>query len=160
VSKPLRPDELYGAIERLCVLPVDGRAADSDVPSAAPLPGPSSSTRLLDVPALLAGFGGNRKLLREVIDVFLVDGSTLMTAILQAADARDSDALAFAAHALKGSIGLFAQRGAYRTTQRLEQMARSGDLSGVGEACAGLEAEMAALRAALEDVRVSCIGSV
>ena len=63
------------------------------------------------------------------------------------------DALASSAHALKGSVGLFVQRGAYETARRIEQAGRSGDLAGVDEACAALESEMTELRTALGDLR-------
>ena len=125
VSKPLRADELFAAIDGLFVGQNNPRAASS-VPSEL----------LLDAPTLLAGFGGNRRLLREVIDVFLVDSPNLMTAVEQARAGRVGDALASSAHALKGSVGLFVQRGAYETARRIEQAGRSGDLAGVDEACA------------------------
>jgi CheY-like chemotaxis protein len=143
VSKPLRPDELFAAIEGRLV-----PAARSRLHA-----GSSAPELLLDAPNLLARFGGNRKLLREVIDVFLVDSPLLMTAIQQARAGREGEALASSAHALKGSVGLFVQRGAYETARRLEQAGRSGDLTGVDEACAVLEDEISGLRTALGDLR-------
>ena len=117
-------------------------------------PAPNAAVEpALDGPALLAGFGGNRKLLGEVIDVFLADSPTLMAAIQRAAEGRDAKALASSAHALKGSIGLFAQQEAYQTARRLERTATSGDLTGVQDACATLEREMAGLRGQLGELR-------
>ena len=75
--------------------------------------------------------------------MFLADSPKLMAAIRQAAEQRDGKALASSAHALKGSIGLFAQQDAYQTARRLERTATSGDLAGVQDACATLEREMA-----------------
>ena len=122
--------------------------------AAAPWHGGSSGPELpIDAPILIARFGGNRKLLREVIDVFLVDSPLLMAAIQQARAGREGEALASAAHALKGSVGLFVQRGAYETARRLEQAGRSGDLTGVDEAFAALEDEMSGLSTALGDLR-------
>ena len=114
---------------------------------------PAPAELSLDEPSLVAGFGGNRQLLREVIDVFLVDSRALLTAIRRAADAREPVALAASVHALKGSVGLFTQRGAYRAAQRLEQMLKSGDLAGAVEASAALETEMADLHASLMELR-------
>ena len=134
VSKPLRLDDLLAAV-------------DGFFGSRTPA-GP-----LLDPPTLLAAFGGNRTLLGEVIDMFLVDGPQLMTAIRQATDSREGHRLASSAHALKGSVGLFGEQGAYETARRLEQMGKSGDLTNADEACTALEREMTELRATLGDLR-------
>jgi two-component system, sensor histidine kinase and response regulator len=167
VSKPLRPDELLAAIDGVFVSHDNTPShAASSVPSSVA----SGSSRtsavgqtsaidrtwtglVLDAPTLLAGFGGNRKLLREVVDVFLVDSPNLMTAIEQAVAGREGEAIASSAHALKGSVGLFVQGGAYEAARRLEQAGRNGDLTGVDEACVALENEMTELRTALGDLR-------
>jgi len=138
VSKPLRQDDLFGAIDALFI----SRPADA-VPAEP----------ALDEPALVAGFGGNRALLLEVADVFLTDSVALMAAVRRAVDARDAGALVAPAHALKGSVGLFTQAGAYRTAQQLERMAKNGDLTDASAACEELEAGMAALHASLMELR-------
>ena len=134
VSKPLRLDELLAVVDGLF----------TSVTQARPF---------LDPPTLLSAFGGNRTLLAEVIDIFLVDGPQLTRAIRQATDQGDGQSLALSAHALKGSAGLFGQQGAYETARRLEQLGKSGDLTGAGEACAQLEREMDALRTTLAELR-------
>ena len=145
VSKPLRPDALLAAIDGLIGSEASAGAASGFKQTVI---GPA-----LDGPALLAGFGGNRKLLGEVIDVFLSDSPNLMAAIRRAAKRRDAKALASSAHALKGSIGLFVQQDAYQTARLLERAATGGDLTGVQDACATLEKEMAGLRVKLGDLR-------
>jgi HPt (histidine-containing phosphotransfer) domain-containing protein len=55
-----------------------------------------------------------------------------------------------AAHALKGSVGLFSKGDAYEAAQALEQAARSGDLSGVDERCAEVQKELSRVCAELE----------
>jgi PAS domain S-box-containing protein len=148
VSKPLRPDELVAAI-------------DSVVASSSTEPEPESALSHVaeHTATLLAGFGGNRKLLAEVIDVFLADSPALVTAVRQATNARSGDDLAHATHALKGSIGLFVQGGAYEAAQRLERAAKSGDLTGIEEACAALEGQVAGLCTALGDLRTELLAS-
>jgi CheY-like chemotaxis protein len=134
VSKPLRLDELLAVVDGLF----------TSVTQARPF---------LDPPTLLSAFGGNRKMLAEVIDIFLVDSPELTRAIRQAAVQGDGQRLASSAHALKGSAGLFGKEGAYETARRLEQLGKSGDLTGVGEACTELEREMDALCATLAELR-------
>jgi PAS domain S-box-containing protein len=134
LSKPLRLDEVLAVVDGLF----------TPAPVAPPL---------VDPPTLLSAFGGNPAVLAEVIDMFLIDGPQLTTAIRQAADRGDSKGLATSAHALKGSAGLFAKQGAYDTARRLEQLGKSGDLTAAGEACAELERDMDALRATLAELR-------
>jgi CheY-like chemotaxis protein len=145
VSKPLRPQELFAAIDSLFA---------SDAPAGAPpVVSQTEVEPALDGPTLLAGFGGNRKLLGDVIDVFLEDSPIMMAAIQDAAGRLDAPALVSSAHALKGSIGLFDQQNAYQTARRLERTAASGDLTGVAEVCAVLGEEVAGLRVKLGDLR-------
>ena len=65
VSKPLRPQELFSAIDRLRKQRQSG-AAPVAVPE--PHPGPA-----VDRDALLASFGGKATLLADVVGVFLAD---------------------------------------------------------------------------------------
>jgi CheY-like chemotaxis protein len=123
VSKPLRPDELFAAIDRALG---DGRPSRAAVPAAAGESRtgedgtPPTPATALDVPALVASFRGNRQLLREVIDVFLADTPSTLEAARRALAAGDTAALAASAHTLKGSIGLFGPGPAYDAAQRLD----------------------------------------
>jgi two-component system sensor histidine kinase/response regulator len=144
VSKPLRPDELLAVVDGLFAAP-----PHPDVDAARP----DARRPALDVPSLLAGLGGDRKLLREIIDVFLADSLNLMTDVRRFSAGRDATALAGSAHALKGSIGLFTQTGAYDVARQLERAAKTGELAGVDVRCADLDREVARLRVALGDLR-------
>ena len=148
VSKPLRAHELFAAL--------DARLSPGDEPAAASVPAavePVSAP--LDAEALLAGFGGNRKLLGEVIDLFLADTPRILGEARAALGRGDAAALAASAHSLKGSLGLFAQTGAYEAARRLEQAARSGDLAGVDGTFAELEGAARQLAEDVESVRRS-----
>ena len=67
----------------------------------------------------------------------------------------DTAALAGSAHALKGSIGLFAQAGAYDAARRLEMAARDGKLAGLDVMLTELENEAARLLEELRAARAS-----
>jgi two-component system sensor histidine kinase/response regulator len=149
ISKPLRPDELFATIDSLCAPPGEAAGAAVDAP-AAPAP-----VRSVDLDQLLAGFNGNTRLVRDVVDVFLQDAPETLARIRDAARARDARALGAAAHTLKGSAGLFAQGRAYESARRLEQVARAGDLAGADAACAAVEADVSRLMAELRDLRAS-----
>jgi CheY-like chemotaxis protein len=134
VAKPLRPDELFATIDSLCTAPDSGNFA-------------------VDLDALLAGFGGSAPLVREVVDVFLEDAPAMLTRLRQAARVRDAHELAAAAHAIKGSAGLFSLGRAYLSARRLEQQARTGDVTTVDAACADVEADVSQLLAELRVLR-------
>ena len=141
VSKPLRPDELFATIDALC-----GCGPAPALPAG-------DASRSVDLDTLLAGFGGNGKLVQEVVDVFMEDAPAMIARLHEAAGVGDAMKLASAAHALKGAAGLFAQGRAYESARRLERLARTGDLSTAGHALADVEADVSQLIAELRDVK-------
>jgi PAS domain S-box-containing protein len=118
VSKPLRPDELFSAIDSV----VSGQP-DTTTPSA-PAAGGS-----VDRKSLLTAFGGRMDLLKHVVDVFLEDTPSILTRLKGGLENNNAADVTSAAHALKGSVGLFSQGEAYECARRLEQLGRSGDLT-------------------------------
>jgi HPt (histidine-containing phosphotransfer) domain-containing protein len=131
LSKPLRPDELFATIDSLCA-PRD--------------PG-------VDLAALVAGFGGSSHLVKEVVGVFLEDAPAMLTRLRNAARAGNAHELAAAAHAIKGSAGLFSLGKAYESARQLEQQAGTGDLTSADAACADVEADVSQLIAELRDLQ-------
>jgi two-component system, sensor histidine kinase and response regulator len=132
VSKPLRPEELFSAIE-----------AAIGQPTAIPSRPEAGDT--LDRDSLLAGFGGRKDLLKQVVDVFLEDAPEMMARIRDALKIGNGVEVAAASHALKGSVGLFSQGQAYEEARRLEQLGRRGDLAASEAACAELDASVSKL---------------
>ena len=65
--------------------------------------------------------------------------------VREALRAGNSTALERAAHALKGSVGNFAMPGPWETAQRLELLAKSGQLSGAQEIFHVLEQQIVRL---------------
>mgnify|MGYP001224698022 CR=1 FL=1 len=63
----------------------------------------------------------------------------MLSAIREAIAQGDDEALARAAHRLKGSVGNFGARRAVEAALRLEDMGREGDLSGAEEGYQMLE---------------------
>jgi CheY-like chemotaxis protein/HPt (histidine-containing phosphotransfer) domain-containing protein len=118
VSKPLRPDELFSAIDT-----VVGQQPHTGGASTAPT-GDS-----IDRDSLLAAFGGRMDLLKDVVGVFLEDAPAILTRLKEALHNNNAADVTSAAHALKGSVGLFSQGEAYECARRLEQLGRSGDLT-------------------------------
>ena len=149
VSKPVRAEELFSAIDAIAGVPA------AAAPSA-PAPPSSPAQKTLgsvDRSALLAGFGGRGDLARSVIDVFLTDAPAMLTRLNQAARASNAADLAAAAHAIKGSAGLFSQGAAYHDAGALELRARGGDISAADRACQDIERSLSSLMAELERIR-------
>ena len=134
VSKPLRPDELFAAMDALVMQPPGA------VQSSTPVVGDT-----VDRDVLLAGFGGRADLLKHVVDVFLEDAPAILARINHALRAGNGTEVASAAHALKGSVGLFSQGEAYEGARRLEQLGRSGELADGEAVRAELEASLSKL---------------
>ena len=118
VSKPLRPDELFSAIDAVTRPPGPSRRR---TPTAGDT---------VDRDALLAGFGGRTDLLKHVVEVFLEDAPSILARLKEAMQTNNAVEVTAAAHALKGSVGLFSQGNAYECARRLEQSGRGGDLTG------------------------------
>jgi len=114
LSKPIRPDDLAATIATL-------------IPAARPStpPAPVPPTMQVAEAELLADFAQNRKVLADVIRVFLVDAPRYLDVIRRASRAGDAAEMAAAVHALKGSAGLFS-KGVYGMIRTLEQAVKGG----------------------------------
>ena len=139
VSKPIRLEELLAA--------VDGLDGAPGAPAPLPLPLPKRSTATA---ALLANFGGDPVLLGEVVQMVLADSPVTEREVQRSVASGDTAAVAAGAHALKGTVGLFVQAGAYEAAADLERAARQGEVDLIESAAARLTTEMTALRRQLE----------
>jgi PAS domain S-box-containing protein len=149
VSKPLRAEELFSAIEAI----TGPRAPAAPAPDM-PAPSPhQEQAGVVELPALLAGFNGRGDLLKQVINVFLTDAPVMLTRLHEAARASNAAELAAAAHAIKGSAGLFVRGEAYEDARALELRARAGDISAADRGCQDVERSVARLMTELERVR-------
>jgi HPt (histidine-containing phosphotransfer) domain-containing protein len=77
--------------------------------------------------------------------VFLADVPKMMKRLRKAARAGDLPEIAAAAHAIKGSAGLFSQGAVFEGARRLERMASSGEREGLDATLADVETAMTAL---------------
>lgn len=123
-----------------------GRPADylSEVAVAA-----DRVTTVLDEAALLDRIGGDTQFLQELAEMFQEQRERLIKEIRAAADANDAQALARAAHTLKGCVGNLGAGAAFQSALRLELLARNGQLTEAQQATAELESEVARFEQAL-----------
>jgi len=136
VSKPVRAQDLFGAVARV--------AGSAPAPAADGAVGGS-----LDEAELLDRVGGDRALLRELVGIFLDVSPGSLAELREAIDRGDAAALYRQAHTFKGMVGHFGAAEALEAARRLESLGRDGDLSGAGEVFATLERAVERLRPAL-----------
>ncbi len=107
-----------------------------------PLLSPSAGREIFDRGKMLDRLGGDTELLVEVVDLFIEDYPRLLSQIREAIAQGNAKTLHKAAHALKGSVSIFAAEAASRAAFRLESMGSIGDLSRAREALLDLEGEI------------------
>jgi HPt (histidine-containing phosphotransfer) domain-containing protein len=109
-----------------------------------------SSTSEFDREEALARVGGSEQLLRDLVELFRNECPIQLDDIRRQRAAGDSAGLARAAHALKGSVAMFAAQRAYDAALRIEKMGRAGDLADFDEAWLVLQAAIDRLISAFD----------
>ncbi|WP_165252233.1 response regulator [Paludisphaera soli] len=145
VAKPLRPQELFEALERLAPA-VAGTPTTSDNAAPGPTPAPA-----FDLAAALDRVDGDVDLMKELAGLFLDECPPRMAEIRRAIRERDASSLKKAAHALRGSAANFGAQAATKASERLEIAGRDQDWGDVDAALAALEASIAGLTPALAE---------
>jgi len=100
------------------------------------------ATSVLDQEEIQETLDGDPELFRDLVGIFLEDYEDQIRAVRSAAAGRDPDALAQAAHALKGAVAMFAAHQARAVACEMEQYCRQGRLEPALELVGRLEKEM------------------
>ncbi|MEW6379380.1 MAG: PAS domain S-box protein [bacterium] len=144
ISKPIKMTELEQEIERL--IPASGLAdievEDAPSPPAKVLAREVLARKVFDASNTLVNLDGDRKLLREVVDLFRKKAPTQIQQLNEAYLNDETSLLEHLAHSLKGSA---ANVGANRLSDasfRLELAARGGEREKFGELIQRIEQEM------------------
>ncbi|MEA3212748.1 MAG: two-component system, sensor histidine kinase and response regulator [Chthoniobacter sp.] len=138
LSKPLQKAELLALLDRV-------RARKTSIqPAVERTREPSASTPTLSIfsrETLLDEFDDDEALLQRMVALFQSNTQLLLEDIREATHRQHPDDLACAAHALLSSLGAFGAKEAHRLALRIEDLARSSDLSHAGQAFSDLECE-------------------
>ena len=137
VAKPVRPHELYAAVEGCGPNAEAGLLASADVPFA--------------WDAALERVGGDEAMLRDLAEMFFAECPKLMQQIREHLAGADGPELRRAAHTLKGSAHVFGAEATAAAAHRLEEIGREEAFADAGEALALLEDEVARLLPALRE---------
>ena len=111
--------------------------------------GEDAMASAIDRAEILDRLSGDRELIAEVVDLFVADRATLLGDLRRALSQNDAKATREAAHRMKGVLATLAAPAATATAQRLEELARQGDLTDAPSTLDVLEREIDAAQAEL-----------
>ena len=132
VSKPIQQSELINAIRNVVS---QSYAAQTPATSGPKTASDIAASPVFDHAKFLDSIGGDVELVKNLVRLFLdQDCPRLLSELQEAVAKRDSDAIASAAHGLKGLVGEFFAQSAYDAALELEIIGRDADLSRVEEA--------------------------
>ncbi|MCE2450123.1 MAG: response regulator [Candidatus Latescibacteria bacterium] len=137
VAKPVRPHELYAAVEGGGPNDEDGLLSPADLP--------------FEWDAALERVGGDEDMLRDLAEMFFAECPKLMQQIREHIAGANGPELRRAAHTLKGSAHVFGAEAAAEAAHRLEEIGREEAFADAEEALALLEDEVARLLPALRE---------
>ncbi len=81
-----------------------------------------------DLKKILKQMDGNKEMLAEIIEIFLEDSQHDIAALQKAIIQKDTQAIAFPAHGLKGEFGNLGAEKAYQLARNLETAGKEGRL--------------------------------
>jgi signal transduction histidine kinase/CheY-like chemotaxis protein/HPt (histidine-containing phosphotransfer) domain-containing protein len=128
VTKPMNVKLLIEALGRQVAV-----AAPPCVPKPVSSPPPADHASRAD---LLAALGDDEELLADVVAAFLVEGPQLLSRVEDALEGGEGDAIARAAHTLKGCVSNFGAKTLIRAAAELEQLGRTHAKLGLAERAA------------------------
>jgi len=144
VSKPIRRDTLFAVVEKHLA---DARP---NVPSD-PLTGKDTpSSDRIDPDEVLEMVGGSQEQLSRVAEAFVKSCPEVLHRIERAIDQEDATDLRAVAHRLKGSLGVFGNRGGVQAAKILESTGLTGSFSGARGTFISLQREVTQLTEDLE----------
>jgi len=143
VSKPIHEQDLFEAMHQVLQTYNPQRLVESVPRSVSSDEVSSTMQPLYDLNEALERCGGDRGLLRELIDLFLADIPGQLNNLQQAIDDRNTETIYRLAHTLKGAVATFGAEPARQAALELELLSRTAP-------SAELHASLGRLRECLE----------
>ena len=148
ISKPIDIDRLVSVLGKIAP------SAKSPVAEAA-TPAPTEAE--VDIDLALSRVGNDRKLMSDVVGLFMAQCPKAIAEMEGALAAGDSERLYQAAHKFKGSAGSIAAQRAAELALALEKAGRGGDLQTATEIFARLKGSTEQLQLQLAEIRQSLL---
>jgi PAS domain S-box-containing protein len=151
LTRPAPADEISGAVHACRFPGPDGpyRGAEIELSPVGEGGNLHDDDEPVDRCALLDRLGGDAQLLSELIEIYLSQSPSLITAAQRALQEKNGKELARLAHTIKGSAGNFLAHMTVEIAKRLEAFAEQGDFSRARETMSELQREMERLERAL-----------
>ena len=125
VAKPIKPAELFAAIEQACGA-VNGGAGGEGRDST--LLDEAADSDVVDLGHTRELVEGDEFAVQQLVRVFFADFGRNLQTLQRAGSSRNLDELAAISHSLKGSLGVFGANRATDAALRVERSARDGDV--------------------------------
>ena len=148
ISKPVKPKELLGIVQRWAGKQVLHAVVENDKPSA-PITSPVDMKYLQEIT------GGDSEFEREITELFLKDTGEHLSELKMAIDEGDATALEREAHTVKGAGVNMGANKLGELALALETKGRSGSLEDAQDKLTELEAEFRRVKGFLEEKVVS-----
>ncbi len=147
ISKPVRPAELFAALERAC-----GRREESENWEAdGAFFGGADTSDVADLGEAREMFGGDEEVIQQLLNAFFRDFDRTREKLRLAGAEKDFPCLAEIAHSIKGSVGLFGARRVTDAARQIETAARAADPAACGALLELLQHEMGVLGTVLRE---------
>ena len=169
ISKPVKGEELIELVERLAG--ADGSVEQANVPPPEQEPpraavaesetkdfawqAPAGDASVFDLDEALSKCDGMYSMVQEMVGCFFNEADSLIEKMRAALSTGNAVGLANAAHRLKGTVLYLGAHSATDTTQRVEQIGKSGDLTEAAKVLDELVIQIERLKEALTSHRRS-----
>ncbi|HTI72062.1 MAG TPA: response regulator [Candidatus Limnocylindria bacterium] len=144
LSKPIEATALEETLRHYC-----GTGGESDE-SPKPATLIQKTEVLFDEPAALARFGGDGRLLKELVQVYLLDAKEYLDQVSKAYSKNDIKALGKGTHKVKGAIAYFCSAALQAEAARLEAACSQDKPAGIDDLVLSFVSKVAAFNRALE----------
>ncbi|MGE5835209.1 MAG: response regulator [Acidobacteriota bacterium] len=140
LSKPIDVDRLIATIEEFGEGVTEQRSAQA---------AGQDEAVVFDESAALSHTGGDRKLLKQIIELFRADSPASFRKIERALKRRDGEALWTAAHAIKGSMATIGAQAARQAAADIERLGRTNQFGDAGRAYVAMRQQVSRLNQTL-----------
>lgn len=104
---------------------------------------------VLDRASILERLGGDEDIYTMMVEMYLEDVDNNCAALAAAFDSGDVSAFQREAHTIKGLLATFSDDAGAAEAHQLEQLAKQGEIAGLGDAIAGVQQRLREVAAVL-----------
>jgi protein-histidine pros-kinase len=130
VSKPIKPEALFSAIDKVARKPKNEKEQDRAQLSQGTK---TFSPKTFDLSGAMETVSGDEDLFREIAGMFIESCADHIAKIKEGIAGNDAGILEREAHSLKGAVGNFSAKEAYEAAYHLEKLGNEGKMATAAE---------------------------